>query len=256
MVCAAVLRAGDRRRRCSGVPWRWQTSRLCSERRGGPDGGDSFVDFFLWRRGVTAGGDASVGDLQKRMLSSSYYVIKERGGISGCTRAKGEDQERRGVVESPWFARIRARTVEDMANFDKQFVRPSGAIRREKGEERRGAWGFIGEACMREGVGLRRRDQRWTACSEAVRGRESSERREMTCGPGRSVPGEGVWRAGPGRQRVEVRSSGTDSGLAIVGPQASSSAGPNGSPRLLLYIFFSFLFFLFMNSILFHNFCK
>jgi hypothetical protein len=45
---------------------------------------------------------------------------------------------------------------------------------------------------------------------------------------------------------VEVRSSGTDSGLAIVGPQASSLAGPNGSPRLLIYFFvlFSFSYFL------------
>jgi hypothetical protein len=61
---------------------------------------------------------------------------------------------------------------------------------------------------------------------------------------------------GPGRQRVEVRSSGANLGLAIVGPRASSSAGPNGSPRLLLYFFCSLPFFLFLNSVLFHKFCK
>jgi hypothetical protein len=79
-----------------------------------------------------------------------------------------------------------------MANSDEQFVRPGDAIWGEKREERRGARGFIGEACVREGVGFRGRDRRWTACSDAVRGRESSARREMACGPGRSVAGEVV----------------------------------------------------------------
>jgi hypothetical protein len=45
-----------------------------------------------------------------------------------------------------------------MENSDEQFVRPGSATQREKREERRGARGFIAEACMREGVGLRRRD--------------------------------------------------------------------------------------------------
>jgi hypothetical protein len=62
----------------------------------------------------------------------------------------------------------------------------------------------------------------------------------------RAVRGwRGCLTGGARMPAVEERSLGTDSGLAIVGPRASSSAGPNGSPRLLLYFFviFSFSFF-------------
>jgi hypothetical protein len=60
----------------------------------------------------------------------------------------------------------------------------------------------------------------------------------------RAVRGwRGCLTGGARMPAVEERSLGTDSGLAIVGPRASSSAGPNGSPRLLIFLFFCLFLF-------------
>jgi hypothetical protein len=44
---------------------------------------------------------ANDGECRVNTQASCYYEIKGREGISGCTRAKGVDHDRRGVAESP-----------------------------------------------------------------------------------------------------------------------------------------------------------